>query len=223
MKTKSLIKMIVDILLTVLIIGCMAGLLVGEILHEVFGTVLFVLFLLHNVLNFKWYTSFFKGKYTALRIAQTIINLFSFIFLVAQAISGIVLSNHLFSFLNIENGFALARKFHLACGYWCYLFVSLHLGFHWSMILSKLKINSIKNKSVIWIERIQVFILSGFGLYFFIKNNLLSYMFLRVHFAFFDFEQPLVFFYSEYICIMILFITIGYYIRKLLCRTSIKS
>lgn len=217
MKTKSLVKMFVDIFMTFLMLFCMAGLLVGEVLHEVFGSVLLVLFIIHNILNYKWYASLFKGKYTALRITQTIINFASLITLVAQGISGIVLSNHLFAFLQIESGFALARSVHLACGYWCFLFVSLHLGFHWSMILSKIHFNAL-NKVLLLISRLIVACLCGLGIYFFIKNQLYTYMLLLTHFAFFDFEQPIVLFYSEYICIMALFVAVGYYLRKLVTK-----
>ena len=38
-----------------------------------------------------------------------------------------------------------------------------------------------------------------YGLYAFIKNQLLSYLFLTTSFVFFDFERPAVLFFTEYL------------------------
>ena len=145
MKIKSFIKMIIDIAITLLMIVCMSGLMAGDLLHEVFGSAILVLYLTHNILNWKWYANIFKGKYSAVRSVWKVINILSFVFLIAQGISGIVLSNYVFTFLNIESGFSLTRKVHLACGYWSLIFVSLHLEFHWSMIAAKVGLNKIKS------------------------------------------------------------------------------
>ena len=214
MKIKSFIKMIIDIAITLLMIVCMSGLMAGDLLHEVFGSAILVLYLTHNILNWKWYANIFKGKYSAVRSVWKVINILSFVFLIAQGISGIVLSNYVFTFLNIESGFSLTRKVHLACGYWSLIFVSLHLEFHWSMIAAKVGLNKIKSKSFIWLVRIIVFIICIFGVYSFISNKLWLYMFLVNHFAFFDFEKPMALFYMEYVCIMILFATVGFYIKR---------
>ena len=61
MKIKSFVKMIIDIAMTFLMIACMFGLMAGDILHEVFGSAILVLFLTHNTLNWKWYANIFKG------------------------------------------------------------------------------------------------------------------------------------------------------------------
>ena len=37
--------------------------IVGETAHEVIGIAMFVLFILHHILNFGWIKSLFKGKY----------------------------------------------------------------------------------------------------------------------------------------------------------------
>lgn len=216
MKIKAFIKMIIDIVMTFLMIACMSGLMSGDLLHEVFGSVMTALFILHIILNWKWYANIFKGKYSVISITWTVINILCLVSLIAQGVSGIVLSNYVFIFLNFESGFSLARKVHLACGYWSLIFVSLHLGLHWSMIAGKIGLNRIKSKIFIWTTRILFVAISIFGIYAFFKNNLLSYMFLKNHFAFFNYEQPRILFYMEYVSIMILFITIGHYSRKIL-------
>lgn len=55
-------------------------------------------------------------------------------------------------------------------------------------------------------------VISGYGIYAFIKRDIGDYMFLRSHFVFFDYEEPPLFFYMDYIAVMGLFIFLGYYI-----------
>ncbi|HIT41717.1 MAG TPA: hypothetical protein IAB60_06410 [Candidatus Caccovicinus merdipullorum] len=50
-----------------------------------------------------------------------------------------------------------------------------------------------------------------YGLYAFIKNQLLSYLFLTTSFVFFDFERPAVLFFTEYLAIMGMFIFLAHF------------
>ena len=75
LKAKMKIKMGIDFLMTVLLFLLMSYQITGQELHEWFGAEMLVLFLLHNILNIRWYGSLFKGKYTLLRAMQTLINI----------------------------------------------------------------------------------------------------------------------------------------------------
>ena len=97
-KQKQKIKICVDFLMTGLLLCLMAYQIIGQELHEWFGAGMLVLFLLHNALNAKWYGHLFKGKYTPLRIVQTIVNLGVLTTMLCLGFSGIVLSRHVFSF-----------------------------------------------------------------------------------------------------------------------------
>ena len=91
---KLKIKMGIDLLMTALLLCLMAYQVTGQKLHEWFGTGMLVLFLLHNILNIRWYGSLFKGKYTLLRAMQTLINISVLISMLCLGFSGIVLSRH---------------------------------------------------------------------------------------------------------------------------------
>ena len=58
----------------------------------------FALFVLHHILNLNWYKTLFKGKYSAVRILMTTINVLLFAAMVGMMISGIMLSREVFSF-----------------------------------------------------------------------------------------------------------------------------
>ncbi len=135
MKPKMKIKIGIDFLMTVLLLLLMAYQVVGETLHEWFGAAMLVLFIAHNILNIKWYKNLFHGKYKPVRILGTILNLVVLAALLFLGYSGIVMSRHLFAFLPINRGMALARVMHLAGSYWGFVLISLHLGLHWGMII----------------------------------------------------------------------------------------
>ena len=51
--------------MTLLLPLLMAYSLIGELFHEIIGTLIFLLFIIHHVLNRKWGGSLLKGKYSA--------------------------------------------------------------------------------------------------------------------------------------------------------------
>ena len=63
MKYKQVVKLIIDIAMYLIFVALMQEHL-WDGLHEWIGIVLFVLFIAHSILNFRWYQSLFKGKYT---------------------------------------------------------------------------------------------------------------------------------------------------------------
>lgn len=220
MKTK--IKIGIDFLMTVLLLLLMAYQVVGEALHEWFGAAMLVLFIIHNILNIRWYKNLFKGKYKPVRILATILNFAVLTALLSLGYSGIVMSRHLFAFLPINRGMALARVMHLAGSYWGFVLMSLHLGLHWSMILSMFrKLTGGKKLPVlVWILRLLGLAIAGYGAYSFIGADIASYMFLKTEFVFFDFEKSAIAVFSETIATMGLWIFVGYYIAKGLGKLS---
>lgn len=197
----------IDISMVVLLPMLMAYSLIGEKFHEVVGTVMFALFIVHHILNRKWFRTLFKGKYSPARIFRTVINLFLLVFMFMQPISGIFLSKHLYNFLPIHSGMATAREIHLVMAYWGFVVLCLHAGTHLSIPFNKLK----KNRENTWkILKIIFSVISVYGIYALIKNHLPEYMFMKTSFVFFDYGRPLVFFFADYIAIMILFAFLCY-------------
>ena len=92
MKVK--IKMLVDILMAVVVLLLMAYQVTGEKFHEWLGVFIFLLFVIHNVLNIRWYGNLFKGKYQLLRIVRTLVNFALFISMLCLAYRGIVMSRY---------------------------------------------------------------------------------------------------------------------------------
>lgn len=217
MNIKMILKMCVDIGMTIAILMLMAYSLIGEQAHEWIGCAMFVLFLTHHVFNIRWCKNLFKGKYTVFRVIQTMIVLLMLCCMIGSMVSGIILSRHVFVLLNIEAGSSWARTIHMLCGYWGFVIMSLHLGMHWHMIIGMAR-KIVKRKSVIrvWCLRVIALVISIYGIYAFYTRQLGEYLFLKSQFVFFDFTEPLIFFYIDYLAIMGLFVCVGYYVSKVL-------
>lgn len=226
LKPKMVLKLVVDMIMTILLFLLMAYLLVGETVHEWMGLAMFILFIFHHALNWKWYRNLFRGKYTPLRIWQTVLNILLLAAMIALMVSGIILSREVFDFLDISGGMGIARTLHMLASYWGFLFMSMHLGLHWSMVMGMIRrAAGIRNPSGIrtWALRILAVMLCGYGIYAFRKNGIASYMFLQSHFVFFDMSQPLASFFAEYLGMMGLWAVFSYYMGKLLGRLGRKD
>lgn len=191
--------------------------LIGNMAHEWIGTAMVALFLLHHLLNIRWYGNLFKGKYSGIRILQTAVN-FSVLFcMFGLMISGTMMSRVVFSFLPINGGMGFARMLHMVTAYWGFLLMSVHLGLHWGMIMGmvrKIRKQKDPSKLLTWTLRVLAVAISGFGMHTFLKHNLISYMLLKNQFVFFDMQQPLISFLAEYLAMMGLWVCLAYYISR---------
>lgn len=204
------IRLPLDIMMTLVSIVLMGGnfLFPAEIVHEILGVGLFVLWGVHIALNRLWYSAIFRGKYNPCRIMQTVINCCILICTIFLMISGIILSNQLFTFLNIQSGLGFARIAHLLSSHWYYLFMSLHIGLHMGRFF--------QNVAAKIIPRIILALVCAYGLYAFIARGVWKYLVLKQQFFFFDLERGYILFAMDYISIIILFATISHFIAKLL-------
>ena len=109
---------------------------------------------------------------------------------------------------------AVARPLHVLSAFWGFAGMAFHLGLHWNMVLAMARNAAGKEtpKMLRMILRITAVLVAGYGLYAFIKNQFLSYMFLASSFVFFDFERPVPLFFAEHIAIMGLMIFLAHYI-----------
>lgn len=215
MKRKRKLKTGIDFLMTTLLLCLMAYQINGQKFHEWFGAGMLFLFLTHNLLNIRWYGSLFKGKYKLLRIMQTAVNFGVLISIFCLGFSGIVMSRHVFAAFLVNGPMATARSMHMAAAYWGFVLMSIHLGMHWGMILGMFR-RLLKGRTlpdlIVWGLRLAVVILAGYGLLCFIQKDIVSYMFLRNAFVFFDFEQSTWSVFAEYMAMMGFWIFTGFYI-----------
>lgn len=219
MKSKTVIKLAADVLMTLALLFLMGYQFWGEAAHEWIGAGMFLLFILHHILNLNWHKRLFAGKYTPVRILTLCVDTLVLLAMLALMYSGIVMSRHVFTFLSVESGLATARRLHILGSYWGFLLMSLHLGLHWNMILGiikkriQMKPSQAKSTALFLASAI----IAVYGVYVFVSRNFITYLFLQSEFVFLDYSEPRLLFYLDYLSLMGLGIFIAHYGGKL-CR-----
>ena len=209
MTQKRKIQNIVDASMILLLPLLMAYSLIGEAVHEWAGIAMSLLFVAHHALNWRWYKSILKGHYSPLRSIKTILNLVLAVDMIALPVSGLLMAKHSFSFLNLDIDISTVRLIHLIASYWGFVLMSLHLGFHWNMIMGmcrKISCKQAESQKGKWMLRMIALFISGYGIYALVKRQFIDYMFLKTQFVFFDFGEPLLLFLTDYLAIMGLFV-----------------
>lgn len=194
----------------------MAYSLIGETFHEITGTLMLLLFLTHTWQHRRWWKAVPRGRYTTYRTLLTAVDLILLVMMLAQPLSGIAMSHHLYTFLPFGGVAATVREIHLLLGYWSFVLMSFHLGLHLNMMLPA----ALRGKKAVGLAALGI---SLYGIYAFIRREFPAYMFRQTMFAFFDFAEPLLFFLLDYLAIMVLFAALGYCIGRIIKRRTIKE
>ena len=106
----------------------------------------------------------------------------------------------------------------MAGAYWGFVLMALHLGLHWNMFLGMAKRRFTPG---IFPKALQIGLqavgtaVAAYGVWVFIKRDLLTYMLIRTEFVFLDYNEPPVLFYLDYLAMMGLFIYLAHYLAKL--------
>ena len=201
------LRMTLDIAMTVLMPLLMAYSLIGETFHEIIGTLIFILFIIHHVLNRKWSEALFKGRYSPGRVFRTTINALLFAFMILQPLSGILMSKHLYTFLPSLPLSVQARSVHMLMAYWGYVLLSVHAGTHLTAPLTKLRRNR-RGAFPLLITALAA--VSLYGAYAFVKRGFPEYLFAKTMFAFFDYSEPVLLFLLDYLAVMAACMMIGW-------------
>lgn len=211
MRCKRTVKIIVDIAMYLIFVALMQEHLWSDGLHEWLGIVLFVLFIAHNILNFRWYQSFFRGKYTATRITLATINIALLAAMLCCMVSSVLVSGKVFAFLDL-GGARFGRTLHLVSTAWVFILMSLHMGLHLIPLANKFK----KNNKLLRAGQILAVLLAAYGVYVFIDRAFYEELFYLTEFKFFDTDKSAVLYFFETVAMSSTFASIAYYGRKLL-------
>ncbi len=121
------IKLIIDVAMIASMFYSMSLHLFGVGVHKMIGLLTFVLFIVHNLLNRKWYKGLCKGKYSPVRIAHTVTNLLVILAIVGVMVSGVMLSKEMAQGFD---GMTTGRILHNVSSYIGCIGIAVHIGFH---------------------------------------------------------------------------------------------
>lgn len=211
----------IDILMVLILLLLMAYSLIGEDVHEVLGIGMFAVFLVHQIIHRKWWAALFRGKYSTVRVLDTIVIILLAVFMILQPISGILMSKHILTGVTISGAASTLRAVHMTSAYWCFILMSFHLGLHVRSMVKRLKTHI--NKSSAAVISALLILIALYGVYAFIDRGVGDYMIMNVMFAYFDFNEPRVLFLLDYATIVVLIAQIGYRIQSGLLAVNRKG
>ena len=214
MQYTRVVKITIDIAMYLIFVALMQEHLWGG-LHEWIGIALFVLFIAHNILNFRWYKTLFKGKYAPTRTVSTIINIALLITMLCCMVSSVLVSGKVFAFLNL-GGAKFGRMLHLIATAWTFVLMNLHLGLHFTPLANKLK----QRRSLLRAGQIIVVLLAAYGIYVFFGRAFYEELFYLTEFKFFDTDKSAIIYFFETIAMSSTFAGFAYYGKKLLQKKS---
>lgn len=218
MDRKMNFRLSIDLSMTVLILVEMAYQLTGNLAHELTGVTMFVLLLVHNLLNRRWYGSIFKGRYTVCRVLSIATNLLLLVIMLLLMVTGILISRDLFAFPGINGGFIM-RQLHTFAGNWGLILMSVHLGMHWAMIMGttrKMTGVTTQSRTRTIIIRLLVALVVLCGVKSSFALGIGSKLTMYSTFSYWDFEKEGAAFFVSYLSVMGIYTAAAYYGCKLL-------
>lgn len=216
MNRKMLIKLAIDLFMTVLMLAAMAYHLTGNTIHELLGVSLLALFIVHNILNRRWYQTVLKRKPNARRVLNTAVNMLLLVMVLMLMVSSVLISRNVFAFIPVDGGL-IARQMHILATYWGFILISIHIGMHWRMIIGMVrKIPGIPspNRGRKFVVRVMAMLIAVYGVYAFVARDVGSKLILYYTYSYWNFDESAIFFFMDYISIMGVYICVTYYILK---------
>jgi len=130
-----LLRLTFDFIAAGLLLVALAYYWLDNTFHEIVGTGLFLLIIVHNVFNRRWY----KTIPTSVHEARGLINSSTIVLLaltmLTLLVTSLMISRTVFGFLALDGGFS-TRQVHILVAWWALIVVSLHLGMRWSMLMN---------------------------------------------------------------------------------------
>lgn len=197
-------RVAVDVALAVLFVAVMATALVQEVPHEYLGIAVFAAVVVHVVLNRRWFKALTHGRYRAVRVLQFVAVVGLLVCIVGQVASSLVLSKFAFGFLPALPGAALARRVHMLCSYWSFVFAFAHAGLQLKGFGRLVRAKGAAPAASVWLARVGAVAVSCYGVYAFVQMNMGAYLLGQVQFAFADFTVPIALLFARYAAVAVL-------------------
>jgi hypothetical protein len=198
----------------------------GNLAHELIGTVMFGLLVAHNTFNRRWYGSAVRKGGRDLRgwLNIATIAALAAVMLILLATS-IVISRSLFSALPIASSFG-ARQLHAQAAYWALVISAVHVGIRWSMIMtlmrSWLRLRA-SNAGRTWILRVVALSIAAYGIHSWTVIGTGSRLLAEMTLSFWNFEAAALHFFLHQGAVAGLIICVMHYTIAFLQRLKQRS
>jgi hypothetical protein len=195
---------------------------IGAVAHEWIGVSLCLLFIVHTLINWRWYRNIMKGNYSLRRGVNTVLNLLLPAVMATLFLSGVMNSRYVFGFLELNGGMGV-RQIHSLAAYWGIVLIGVHAGMHWAMVLGAVrKMAGVRREGPLGAMTLRgtAFLMAVYGIWASFDRAMASKLFLGFSFDFWDPARPEILFYANNLAIMALYISITHYALKATSRKT---
>lgn len=213
-----MIRNILNLVMTLGLLVVMDYRFTDNAIHEIVGLFIVLPFILHNILNWHWYTATGKGKRNLFRSLTTLTNLLLLVMMLLATVTGVFISQTVFPVFSL-NSSLWVHQLHSLSSYLGLILSAIHLGFHWKALWRKLcswvRIDC-TNFSYILLSRIASLLIIGYGIYASFTRHIGSKLLLKHVVNDWATAPSLVGFVFDYFAIMGCYVAITYYLTQLL-------
>jgi hypothetical protein len=188
----------------------------GNTVHEVAGTAMFLLVIVHNVFNRRWYGTISRGRREARSLINVAITALLLIAMLVLLVTSVLISNTLSGFMSSYGGFSV-RQIHTLAAYWALVILAVHLGLRWPMIMGVGRnLFGISKSSAVrsFVLRLIAVVIAIHGVWSSFELGLGTKLAMRVTLDWWNFEESVVGFFIHCIAIAGLYIFLTYYAMK---------
>jgi hypothetical protein len=217
---KLSIRLAVDLTMIILLFMASGYRITGNIIHELIGVSIFVFFIVHNVLNGRWYQRVFEKKNSLPATLNRAVNLLTLIAILVLLVSAVHISHTVFDFIPAE-GSLLIRKIHVSAAYSSLILMSMHLGMHWGTIISMMrKMTRIKFATPFGIImlRLSAVLIAGYGMYVSFERNVCSKLIAYYTYDFWNSGQSVLIYFIDSMSVMGIYVFGTHYVLKFVLK-----
>ncbi|MGX1744283.1 DUF4405 domain-containing protein [Bosea sp. NPDC055353] len=205
--------------------GLTAGLLLlgfaywwlGNFVHEVAGTAMFLLLIAHNAFNRRWWGGVPRTRREPRSLLNVGVTLALLGAVLALLATSVLISNALSPFLPAWGGFT-ARQIHTLAAYWVLIVVAIHLGLRWPMLMGVARnLFGIRRPSAprTFALRILALAIALHGVWSFTVLGLGDKLSMRMTLDWWNFEEAVFGFFAHYAAVAGLVMAVTYYGLKM--------
>jgi hypothetical protein len=127
-------RLVFDFIAAGLLLFALSYWWLGNMAHELAGTAMFLLVIVHNIFNRRWYGTIPKAHREARGRFNIAVTFLLLVAMLALLVTSVLISNALSGIMSAYGGFTV-RQIHTLAAYWVLVILSVHLGLRWPMIM----------------------------------------------------------------------------------------
>ncbi len=210
MKKITIIKIMIDIIMLIILVLLMGYYQFTDKTHQMLGKVLVLIFIVHNLLNLRYYKVIFKGQYKPLRICGLIVNLLLWLLMIGNVVTGII---------SVKKPGTMIVNFHSFFTMWTFILISIHIGLNIKNLMNwvKKRLNIKEKRFINIVAHIIVLSLVLYGIFVIFRIKIYKDLFFIDNNDRYIYSN-LALFILDYISMMLIFVSITYHFRLRLIK-----